>query len=221
MINEDLKKYIEENIFPKYEKFYSHGMIHVNNVIENCLMLADYYDLDKNMCYTMAAYHDTGLSVDRDNHEKESGKLFMADEEIKKYFTEEQLITIKEAIEDHRGSRKVRPRSIYGEVLSDSDRDFDIYLLAKRQNSTSIKNRLDLSTGLEHFENCYSYIKKRINDTGHFNLWTNNPILVERRKKFEEDFLNEEFAKKVYLDDYKLKEEMGEIEKIKEYYEDY
>ena len=39
----DLKKYIEKNIFPKYDKFYSHGMIYINNVIDNMLMLADYY----------------------------------------------------------------------------------------------------------------------------------------------------------------------------------
>ena len=46
MINNNLKEYVEENIFPIYEKFYSHGMIHVNNVINNVMMLADYYNLD-------------------------------------------------------------------------------------------------------------------------------------------------------------------------------
>lgn len=220
-VNNELKKYIEENIFPKYDHFYSHGMIHVNNVINNCLMLGEYYHLDLNICYTMAAYHDVGLSIDRENHEKESGRMFMEDENIKKFFTPEELIIIKEAIEDHRGSRKEEPRSMYGKILSDSDRDFDIHLLAKRQNSTSIKNRRDLKTGLEHFENCYSYIMKRLNTTGHFNLWTNNPILIERRKQFEHDFLDKEYAKKVYLDDYKLKEETGEIDAIINYYEDY
>ena len=44
MINKELKEYIEKNIFPKYEKYYSHGMIHMNNVINNVLMLADYYN---------------------------------------------------------------------------------------------------------------------------------------------------------------------------------
>lgn len=221
MLNKELQDYIENNIFPKYEKYYSHGMIHVNNVIENVLMLADYYNLDKNMCYAMASYHDIGLKVNREEHEKESGKMFIEDQEMKKYFTDEERQIIKEAIEDHRGSKKTRPRSIYGEILSDSDRDFDIKLLAKRQLATSIKNYPELSTGLEHFERCYAYISKRINGDGHFNLWTNNPILIERRKQFENDFLDKEYAKKVYLADYKLKEETGEIDKIKNYYEDY
>ena len=150
-INPKLKKYIEKNIFPKYDKFYSHGMIHINNVIENMLMLADYYDLDCNMAYTIASYHDFGLGIDRENHEYESGKIIINDQELKKYFSEKQLITMKEAIEDHRGSRKIRPRNFYGECVSDSDRDFDIKLLVKRQISTSIKHYPNYNFE-EHFE---------------------------------------------------------------------
>ena len=46
-MNPNLKKYIEDNIFPMYDRYYSHGMLHINNVINNCLMLADYYNLDE------------------------------------------------------------------------------------------------------------------------------------------------------------------------------
>lgn len=74
-INSELKKYIEENIFPKYERYYSHGMLHINNVVKNTLLLAEYYHLDENMAYVMAAYHDIGLNVNRENHEYESGKI--------------------------------------------------------------------------------------------------------------------------------------------------
>ena len=76
-INNGLRDYIENSIFPKYEKFYAHGLIHINGVIDNMLMLADYYKLDKNMAYVIAAYHDLGLRVDRDNHEIESGKILI------------------------------------------------------------------------------------------------------------------------------------------------
>lgn len=40
---------------------------------------------------------------------------------------------MKEGVEDHRGSRKTRPRNFYGECVSDSNRDFYINILAKRQ----------------------------------------------------------------------------------------
>ena len=132
MINESLREYVEKNIFPRYSKFYSHGMLHINNVIKNMLMLADFYGLDENMAFVIASYHDTGLAVSRENHEKESGKVLEGDAELKKFFTPEQIEIMKQAVEDHRGSRKTRPRNIYGECVSDSDRDFDIFLLAKK-----------------------------------------------------------------------------------------
>lgn len=220
-INKELKKYIEENIFPKYDKFYSHGMIHINNVINNMMMLADYYDLDKNMAYVIASYHDSGLGIDRENHEYESGKILENDEMIKTFFTEEQIQIMKEAVEDHRGSRKERPRNFYGECVSDSDRDFDIKLLAKRQTATSLKNYPDLNTFDEHFERCYEYMCRRINAGGKFNLWTDNPILVEQRDKFQEDYLDKEFAKNVYKEEWDRISSDGTKEKIINYYEDY
>ena len=220
-MNQDLKQYIEKNIFPVYNRYYSHGMLHINNVINNCLMLAKYYNLDINKAYTIAAYHDIGLSVNRDNHEKESGKIFINDKEMKKYFSDVELEEMKEAIEDHRGSRKDSPRNIYGKILSDSDRDFNIEILAKRQLATSIKNYPDLITFDEHFERCYSYMTKRMESFGTFNLWTNNPILVEQRNKFEKDYLNKEYTKKIYEDEWKRISADGTIDKIKNYYLDY
>lgn len=220
-MNTELLMYIKTNIFPKYEKYYSHGMIHIANVINNSLELSKEYNLNKNMCYTMSAYHDLGLEVNRENHELESGKIFIADKKLKKYFTTEQLVIMKEAIEDHRGSRKEPPRNIYGKVLSDSDRDFDIKLLAKRQLATSIKNYPELSSFEDHFEKCYNYMSKRINETGHFNLWTNNSLLIEKRSKFEKDFFNKEYAKQVYENEFKRISSDGTIEKIRNYYLDY
>ena len=221
MINKELQEYIIKNIFPRYEKYYSHGMIHVNNVIDNMMMLADYYNLDKNMAYVIASYHDIGLNVDRENHEHESGKVLASDVELKKYFTEDEINIMKEAVEDHRGSRKTRPRNFYGECVSDSDRDFDIPLLAKRQLATSLKNYPNLTTFDEHFERCYEYICRRLNDSGKFNLWTNNPILVERRDKFQKDYLNKELAKSIYKMEWDRISSDGTKEKIINYYEDY
>jgi len=220
-MNQDLKQYIEKNIFPMYDRYYSHGMLHINNVINNCLMLAKYYNLDENKAYTVAAYHDIGLKVNRDEHEKESGKIFIKDKEMKKYFSDTEMEEMKEAIEDHRGSRKEPPRNMYGKILSDSDRDFDIEILAKRQLATSIKNYPNLVSFEEHFERCYSYMTKRIEGFGHFNLWTNNPILIKKRDAFEKNYLNKEFTKEIYKKQWQRISADGTIEKIKNYYLDY
>ena len=214
-------QYIEQNIFPKYEKFYSHGMLHINNVIKNMMMLADYYHLDKNMAYTIACFHDIGLNVDRENHEHESGRLLNNDQNLRNFFTEEQIKIMREAIEDHRGSRKTRPRNIYGECVSDSDRDFDIKLLAKRQLATALKNYPELHSFDEHFERCHEYICKRINSNGVFNLWTDNPTLIAKRDKFQKDYLNKPYARRIYKAEWDKISADGTMEKILNYYEDY
>ena len=220
-VNKELILYIEKNIFPKYEKYYSHGMIHINNVIKNMLMLADYYNLDKNIAYVIAAFHDIGLNIDRDNHEYESGKILSEDKELKKYFSEEEIKVMKEAVEDHRCSRKEKPRNFFGECVSDSDRDFDIELLAKRQIATSLKNYPNLITFDEHFERCYNYICQRINNEGNFNLWTNNPTLVKERDKFQQEYLDKNYAKMIYKKEWDRISSDGTKEKIINYYEDY
>ena len=220
-MNEELVQYIDDYIFPKYEKYYSHGMVHINNVIANMMMFADYYDLDKNMAYVIASYHDIGLNIDRENHEKESAKILKNDNRLKKFFIESQIETMAEAVEDHRGSRKERPRNIYGECLSDSDRDFDIPILAKRQLATSLKNYPHLETFEDHFERCYEYICRRINKSGVFNLWTNNPILIERRDRFQKEYLNKNLARTIYKKEWDRISSDGTKEKIINYYEDY
>ena len=220
-INHELKKHIEENIFPKYDKFYAHGMMHINAVIENMMMLAEYYNLNKDMAYVIASYHDSGLSIDRENHEKESGKILYNDMELKKYFTNEEIQIMKEAIEDHRGSRKTRPRNFYGECISDSDRDFDISILARRQINTTLKCYPDIKTFDKHFERCYEYICGRINKSGVFNLWTNNPTLVKRRDEFQEKYLDKDYARKIYKEEWDKAKKDGTMKKILNYYEDY
>ena len=220
-INTELAQYIQDNIFPRYEKYYSHGMLHINNVINNMMMLADYYDLDKNMAYVIASYHDIGLNIDRKNHEYESGKILYNDSELRKYFNEDEILIMKEAVEDHRGSRKERPRNFYGECLSDSDRDFDIEVLAKRQLATSLKNYPELTLFEDQFDRCHEYICKRINSAGKFNLWTNNPILVQKRDKFQKEYLDIEYTKAIYQKEWNRISSDGTMYKIFNYYEDY
>ena len=220
-VNQDLVNHIEANIFPRYEKFYSHGMMHINNVIANMLELAAYYRLDESMSYTIAAYHDVGLSVDRNNHEIESGKILCSDRKLREFFTQGQIKIMQEAVEDHRGSRKECPRSFYGECVSDSDRDFDIALLAKRQLATSLKNNPGIDLFEEHFERCYQYICKRINDKGLFNLWTNYPVFIAKRNEFQKNFLNKSYALGIYEAEWNRISADGTKELIIGFYEDY
>ena len=55
------------------------------------------------------------------------------DEELRKWFTEEEIIIMGEACRRfHRASNENEPRSIYGYIISDADRTTDIYDMIER-----------------------------------------------------------------------------------------
>lgn len=123
-INKNLQKAMEANILPKYNYFdKGHGIEHVNDVINRSLILAEEYKLNMNMCYTIACYHDIGLEVDRENHHIYSAIAVRNDYDyLVEWFTDDEIEIIAVACEQHRASRKEKPSTIYGCVISDADR---------------------------------------------------------------------------------------------------
>ena len=93
MINESLKKYIEEVIFPQYElNDMGHNINHIMYVIDRSLKFAsEVEDINLDMVYTIAAYHDIGHHIDAKNHEVVSAKILGEDEKLKEYFTKEEI----------------------------------------------------------------------------------------------------------------------------------
>ena len=123
MINSELKNYIESNVFPQYSKNEEgHGLKHINTVIERSFKLARDYDVNFNMVYTIASYHDIGHHINKDKHEIISAEIMFDDNNLTKWFSHEERLIIKEAIEDHRASSSHEPRSIYGKIISSADR---------------------------------------------------------------------------------------------------
>lgn len=146
-MNNELVKYIENEIFPLYNRNEEgHGINHIKTVIKKSLELAKDYDVDLDMVYTIASYHDLGHYIDRKTHEIISAEIFMKDEKIKEYFTDEQRSIIKEAIEDHRASSNHEPRTIYGKIVSTADRTIiDIDNTIKRSYSYGKRNYIRIN----------------------------------------------------------------------------
>ena len=121
-IDEEIIQYITNKIFPLYSRNEEgHGIEHIKTVIKRSLELAKNYDADLDIVYTIASYHDIGHYIDRKTHEIISAEMFMKDENMKKWFTDEERKIIKEAIEDHRASSNREPRSIYGKIISTAE----------------------------------------------------------------------------------------------------
>lgn len=135
-INSELKQYIDENILPQYESnnIGGHGISHIRDVILRSYEIISEFGLEVNhdMIYTIAAFHDIGYKEDKDNHEQVSSEKFLKDETIKKFFTDEEIQIIAEAIVDHRASLEYEARSIYGKIVSSADRETSVENMLKR-----------------------------------------------------------------------------------------
>ena len=128
-LNENIVKYIEEKIFSQYDtNIGGHGIEHVKNVINRSFELNELFhlNLNPNMVYVIAAFHDMGYKVDPENHEQVSADMFYQDEVMKYFFSDEDRQIIYEAIIDHRASLEYEARSVYGKLVSSADRAIDI-----------------------------------------------------------------------------------------------
>ena len=100
-----LHEYIEQTILPQYDAFDGgHKRDHAETVISESLKLAKANKADEQMAYVIAAYHDLGLRIDREKHHIHSGEMLLTDQTLQQWFTEEQLLIMRDAIEDHRAS---------------------------------------------------------------------------------------------------------------------
>ncbi|MBQ6869095.1 MAG: HD domain-containing protein [Alistipes sp.] len=189
-INNRLKEYIEQEILPLYFSFdKAHNIEHVEQVIEQSLSLAQHYDVNMDMVYTIAAYHDTGLAEGREFHHIASGKILCADSRLKEFFSEEQIVTMCEAVEDHRASSKSAPRSIYGRIVAEADRCIDPITTIRRTVQFSLKHYPTLTVE-EHFARCSNHIDEKYGKNGYLKLWipqSNNAARLAELQAIAED----------------------------------
>lgn len=186
----DLVEFVETKILPQYADFdKAHNMEHVTRVIRRSLDLARKTGADLNMVYAIAAYHDLGLSGPRAIHHLTSGKILIADARLKRWFSTDQLQMMKEAVEDHRASASRAPRSIYGKIVAEADRDIDPETVIRRTIQYGLANYPELDTEgqwrrfMQHMDEKYSV-------NGYIRLWIqgseNERKLNELRKLITE-----------------------------------
>lgn len=197
-MNNQLVEYIENEIFPLYSRNEKgHGINHIKTVINKSLELSKNYDVNLDIVYTVAAYHDIGHYIDRKRHEIISAEIFMEDEKIKEFFTEEQRIIIKEAIEDHRASSDHEPRTIYGKIVSTADRTIiDVEDTIKRAYSYSKRNFPNLSEE-EYLERIYQHLSEKYGENGYAKVYLEDKEFEESLNKLREVLSNkDEFIKR-------------------------
>lgn len=166
-----LHAYLHENIIPIYQTFDpAHQIDHVLKVIDNSLKIAADYDVDLDMVYVIACYHDIGIKFGRDNHHLTGGLFLFDDHVIREYFSPEKCLVMKEAVEDHRASRDEPPRSIYGKIIAEADRDISPDIVMRRTVQFGFKHYPNLTRD-EHIERAYQHILEKYGPQGYLTLW--------------------------------------------------
>ena len=189
-MNPDLKQYIEQEIIPCYDHFdKAHQCDHVLMVIQQSLDIASRLDVDEDMVYAIAAYHDTGLCEGREHHHEVSARIIKADQKLPQWFTEEQIQTMADAAEDHRASAKQAPRTIYGRIVAEADRFIDPVTIIQRTVQYGLDHYPELSREAQ-YDRMVTHLKEKYGRNGYLKLWfpdSPNAARLEQLRKVIDD----------------------------------
>ena len=197
-VNLDIMAFVEQQILPRYNAFgRSHGLGHVQRVIKNSLQLAAMTGADLNMAYVTAAYHDLGMEGPRAIHHITSGKILLGDARLRKWFSPEQIKIMKEAVEDHRASASHEPRSIYGKIVAEADRDLEPEVVFTRAILFGIEHnpKLDEEGQWKRFDR---HMEEKYSTSGYMRLWIPKSPNEEKLREVRETIADKARLREVF-----------------------
>ncbi|MBO5671860.1 MAG: HD domain-containing protein [Alistipes sp.] len=198
MVNRELVEYIEREIIPRYDSFdAAHRRDHVLTVIEQSAMLAKHYDVNRDMVYAIAAYHDTGLVEGRKYHHITSGRIIREDDELRRWFSEAQVEIMAQAVEDHRASSEGEPRSIYGRIVAEADRVIDSVTILRRTIQYTLSNHAELDRE-QGYERMLEHLYEKYYYDGYLKLWIPESPNAERLEHLRRIIDDKEYLRELY-----------------------
>ena len=197
-VNQKLVDYVEKNVIPLYDSFdKAHRRDHALAVIGRALELSSYYDVDCDIVYAAAACHDIGLSAGRDIHHLESGKLIRANDVLKELLGADGVELAAQAAEDHRASADHEPRSIYGRIIAEADRQIEPLTVIRRTVQYGLDHYPDLDKE-GHWQRTLEHLKEKYGDGGYLKLWIPQSSNAARLEELRKIIRDEERLKRVF-----------------------
>ena len=197
-INPALKQYIEREIIPRYDHFdQAHQRDHVMMVIKQSMDLADQLDVDKDMVYAIAAYHDTGICEGREHHHEVSARIIREDPQLRQWFTPEQINIIAEAAEDHRASSSHAPRTLYGRIVAEADRFIDPETIVKRTIQYGLDHYPELDRE-QQYQRMVAHLHEKYGRDGYLKLWFQNSPNADRLEKLRQMIDDENTIRRMF-----------------------
>lgn len=199
MVPETLVNYIETQILPCYDAFdKGHQRDHARTVIEQGLYLSQFYDVDEAIVYTACACHDLGLREDRKTHHLVSGRIIREElaggkakvkvsggkaseaseasetsegkPSLSDWFSPEQIELIAQAAEDHRASSDHEPRTIYGKIVAEADRQINADTVIRRTVQYGLSHYPELDKE-GHWNRTLEHMAEKYAEGGYLKLW--------------------------------------------------
>ncbi|MGM9876862.1 MAG: HD domain-containing protein [Bacilli bacterium] len=195
-INMELKKYIEEKVLTLYDNnIGGHGIDHINSVINRSFELVDEFnlDVDLNMVYVMAAFHDIGYKANPDQHEEISSDMFRNNADMRNFFDEKQINIIAEAIIDHRASLEYEARSIYGKIVSSADREISVENMLERSILfQSDKHKEENPTIMQIIDYSYKKLSSKYGKGGYAKMYFQDKKYTDYLNRMQEILENKD-----------------------------
>lgn len=179
-IRKDLLEYINTEIKSMYKTFdKAHNLSHFKFVTTNCInygqaLIDRGEDVDLEIAYVVGAFHDVGISMGREGHAKSSGKIIRKDKRLKDFFDDDTIEIIAQACEDHSSHLEYTPRSVYGKIVADADRNDSLYLVFSRPIKYGLKNDKHLNKE-EQISSVYDFVNKKFGRNGYVKYWLDIP----------------------------------------------
>ncbi|MDY5969094.1 MAG: HD domain-containing protein, partial [Bacteroidales bacterium] len=167
---QELENYCETTILPQYDSFdEAHQQPHIRSVVHRALVMADRYPVNKNMIYCAAVYHDIGCGESREWHHLISGRIIRQDKQLLHFFSPSQIEVIAQAAEDHRASAHAAPRSLYGNIIAEADRDLNPEMVVRRTVQFGLSQNPRASRE-QHFQRVVQHLREKYGPHGYMKL---------------------------------------------------
>ena len=198
MIRREIVEYVEREILPRYEGFdAAHRRDHADVVVERSIALAERLGARVEMAYVVAAYHDTGLAVGRDVHHTESKRILLEDSALRQWFTQEEIATMADAVEDHRASSKQPPRTIYGRIVAEADRLIEPRTILRRTVQFTLTHHPDLDRE-EGYERLLEHMREKYDYGGYLKLWIRESDNAQRLEELRRIIADRALLRRLY-----------------------
>ncbi len=198
MVNLEIMEFVEQQILPRYNAFdEAHNLRHVQEVIRQSLILAQRLGVDEDMAYIVAAYHDLGLEGARAIHHITVGKILATDARLRRWFSPEQLRIMKEAVEDHRASASHTPRSIYGRLVAEADRELEPEKVFLRTIQYGLARYPDMNKE-QHWQRFKEHLWNKYSESGYIHLWISPSPNEEKLRRLRAVIADEKELRKEF-----------------------